>query len=145
MDKDKEIDANEIEETQETVEETPVETPAEEPVETGAPAEESSDKAEEAKESEEPKETKEPKIKKPLKNPFKGKKPKIKVNFSESYDKFQTSIPAFLAICLCAFALMCFAAFAIFFMNVKGPEKHIRAKAHKQIARKAGMLVWNLS
>ena len=123
MDKDKEIDANEIEETQETVEETPVETPAEEPVETEAPAEESSDKAEEAKESEEPKETKEPKIKKPLKNPFKGKKPKIKVNFSESYDKFQTSIPAFLAICLCAFALMCFAAFAIFFMNVKGPEK----------------------
>ena len=123
MDKDKEIDANEIEETQETVEETPVETPTEEPVETEAPAEESSDKAEEAKESEEPKETKEPKIKKPLKNPFKGKKPKIKVNFSESYDKFQTSIPAFLAICLCAFALMCFAAFAIFFMNVKGPEK----------------------
>ena len=123
MDKDKEIDANEIEETQETVEEAPVETPAEEPVETEAPAEESSDKAEEAKESEEPKETKEPKIKKPLKNPFKGKKPKIKVNFSESYDKFQTSIPAFLAICLCAFALMCFAAFAVFFMNVKGPEK----------------------
>ena len=123
MDKDKEIDANEIEETQETVEEAPVETPAEEPVETEAPAEESSDKAEETKESEEPKETKEPKIKKPLKNPFKGKKPKIKVNFSESYDKFQTSIPAFLAICLCAFALMCFAAFAVFFMNVKGPEK----------------------
>ena len=123
MDKDKEIDANEIEETQETVEEAPVETPAEEPVETEAPAQESSDKAEETKESEEPKETKEPKIKKPLKNPFKGKKPKIKVNFSESYDKFQTSIPAFLAICLCAFALMCFAAFAVFFMNVKGPEK----------------------
>ena len=123
MDKDKEIDANEIEETQETVEEAPVETPAEEPVETEAPAEESSDKAEETKESAEPKETKEPKIKKPLKNPFKGKKPKIKVNFSESYDKFQTSIPAFLAICLCAFALMCFAAFAVFFMNVKGPEK----------------------
>ena len=123
MDKDKEIDANEIEETQETVEKAPVETPAEEPVETEAPAEESSDKAEETKESEEPKETKEPKIKKPLKNPFKGKKPKIKVNFSESYDKFQTSIPAFLAICLCAFALMCFAAFAVFFMNVKGPEK----------------------
>ena len=123
MDKDKEIDANEIEETQETVEEAPVETPAEEPVETETPAEESSDKAEETKESEEPKETKEPKIKKPLKNPFKGKKPKIKVNFSESYEHFQANIPAFLAICLCAFALMCFAAFAVFFMNVKGPEK----------------------
>lgn len=51
------------------------------------------------------------------------KKPKLTVIFSESYDKFQGSIPAFLGICLCAFALMCFAAFAIFFMNVKGPEK----------------------
>ena len=57
-----------------------------------------------------------------IKNLFK-KKTAVKVSFSESYDKFQTSIPAFLAICLCAFALMCFAAFAIFFMNVKGPEK----------------------
>ena len=47
------------------------------------------------------------------------KRPKMKVSFSESYDKFQTSIPAFLGICLCAFALMCFAAFAIFFVNVK--------------------------
>ncbi len=51
------------------------------------------------------------------------KRPHLKVSFSESYDKFQTSIPAFLGICLCAFALMCFAAFAIFFLNVKGPEK----------------------
>ena len=51
------------------------------------------------------------------------KRPHMKVSFSESYDKFQTSIPAFLGICLCAFALMCFAAFAIFFINVKGPEK----------------------
>ena len=51
------------------------------------------------------------------------KRPHMKVSFSESYDKFQTSIPAFLGICLCAFALMCFAAFAIFFLNVKGPEK----------------------
>ena len=51
------------------------------------------------------------------------KRPHMKVSFSESYDKFQTSIPAFLGICLCAFALMCFAAFAIFFVNVKGPEK----------------------
>ena len=62
-----------------------------------------------------------------MKNIFKKlkekKRPQLKVSFSESYDKFQTSIPAFLAICLCAFALMCFAAFAIFFMNVKGPEK----------------------
>lgn len=59
-------------------------------------------------------------IQKLLKN---KKRPKLTVKFSESYDHFQTSIPAFLAICLCAFALMCFAAFAIFFMNVKGPEK----------------------
>ena len=51
------------------------------------------------------------------------KRPALKVNFSESYNHFQSSIPAFLAICLSAFALMCFAAFAIFFMNVKGPEK----------------------
>ena len=51
------------------------------------------------------------------------KRPNLNVSFSESYDKFQTSIPAFLGICLCAFALMCFTAFAIFFMNVKGPEK----------------------
>ncbi len=59
-----------------------------------------------------------------IKNFFKNKKkPNLTVKFSESYDKFQTSIPAFLGICLCAFALMCFAAFAIFFMNVKGPEK----------------------
>ena len=59
-----------------------------------------------------------------LKNIFKGKKrPEVKVSFSESYAHFQKNIPAFLGICLCAFALMCFAAFAIFFMNVKGPEK----------------------
>ena len=51
------------------------------------------------------------------------KRPELKVGFSESYDKFQANIPAFLGICLCAFALMCFAAFAIFFMNIKGPEK----------------------
>ena len=58
-----------------------------------------------------------------IKNIFKNKKkPNLTVKFSESYEKFQTSIPAFLGICLCAFALMCFAAFAIFFMNVKGPE-----------------------
>ena len=60
------------------------------------------------------------KIKNLLKN---KKKPNLTLKFSESYEKFQASIPAFLAICLCAFALMCFAAFAIFFMNVKGPEK----------------------
>ena len=58
------------------------------------------------------------------KSSFKNiKRPHMKASFSESYDKFQTSIPAFLGICLCAFALMCFAAFAIFFVNVKGPEK----------------------
>ena len=57
---------------------------------------------------------------KPSKN---KKKIHLTVSFSESYDKFQTSIPAFLGICLCAFALMCFAAFAIFFVNVKCPEK----------------------
>ena len=50
-----------------------------------------------------------------IKNLFKNrKKPQLTVKFSESYDKFQSSIPAFLIICLCAFALMCFAAFAIF-------------------------------
>ena len=59
-----------------------------------------------------------------LKNIFTGKKkPAVRVSFAESYEHFQKSIPAFLGICLCAFALMCFAAFAIFFMNVKGPEK----------------------
>ena len=59
-----------------------------------------------------------------FKNAFKNKKKvSVKLGFSDSYDNFQKSIPAFLAICLCAFALMCFAAFAIFFMNVKGPEK----------------------
>ena len=107
-----EINENKIEETEKveaaseaTVEETPAETAVEDAPET---------KKEEVKEA---------KIKKPLKNPFKGKKPKLTVNFSESYEHFQTSIPAFLAICLCAFALMCFAAFAIFFLNVKGPEK----------------------
>ena len=65
------------------------------------------------------------KIKLPdFKNLIKGKKkPELKVNFSESYENFQKNIPAFLGICLCAFALMCFAAFTIFFMNVKGPEK----------------------
>ncbi len=70
-------------------------------------------------------EKKEKKIKSiKIKNIFKDKKkPKLTVKFAESYDKFQANIPAFLGICLCAFALMCFAAFAIFFMNVKGPEK----------------------
>ena len=59
-----------------------------------------------------------------IKNVFKNKKkPSLTVKFSESYEKFQGSIPAFLGICLCAFALMCFAAFAIFFINVQGPEK----------------------
>lgn len=121
MDKDKEIDANEIEKDA-AVEESPAEeTPAEETTSNEAPAKES--ETAEAAEATEEAEAPAPKIKKPFKNPFKGKKPKIKVNFSESYDKFQTSIPAFLAICLCAFALMCFAAFAVFFMNVKGPEK----------------------
>ena len=62
--------------------------------------------------------------KKSLKEKLKGlKRPSLKVSFSESYNSFQTSIPAFLGICLCAFAIMCFVAFAIFFMNVKGPEK----------------------
>jgi len=51
------------------------------------------------------------------------KKPDLKISFSDSYEHFQSNIPAFLAICLCAFALMCFVAFAIFFLNVKGPEK----------------------
>ncbi|MBP5520177.1 MAG: PASTA domain-containing protein [Treponema sp.] len=51
------------------------------------------------------------------------KSKKLKVEFSESYQKFQGNIPAFLGILLCAFAIMCFAAFTIFFINVKGPEK----------------------
>ncbi len=67
---------------------------------------------------------KEDKMIKDIFNKLKEKKrPKLTVKFSESYEHFQSNIPAFLGICLCAFALMCFAAFTIFFMNVKGPEK----------------------
>ena len=58
-----------------------------------------------------------------LKKVLKKGKSSLKVNFSDSYDNFQKNIPAFLGICLCAFAIMCFVAFAVFFLNVKGPEK----------------------
>ncbi len=47
----------------------------------------------------------------------------IGVSFSKFYDKLQSNIPALIITVVCAFLLMLFCAAAVFFMNVKGPEK----------------------
>lgn len=47
----------------------------------------------------------------------------IGLNFSKFYDKLQSNIPALIITVICAFILMLFCAAAVFFMNVKGPEK----------------------
>lgn len=43
--------------------------------------------------------------------------------FSSFYERLQSSVPALIITVLCAFLLMLFAALAVFFVNVKGPEK----------------------
>ena len=106
------VEASKSADSSEAVEEVK-ETEQSEETETSEAAE-ISENTENSRETELAEPSKKAKIKKPL---------HLKLSFSESYENFQTSIPAFLAICLCAFALMCFAAFAIFFINVKGPEK----------------------
>lgn len=47
----------------------------------------------------------------------------IKVNFEESYDKLQSNLPALIITCVAAIIVMGFIAFAVFFSNVKSPEK----------------------
>ncbi|MCR4579188.1 MAG: PASTA domain-containing protein [Treponema sp.] len=47
----------------------------------------------------------------------------IGVSFSKFYEKLQSSIPALIITTISAFILMLFVALAVFFMNVKGPEK----------------------
>jgi len=54
----------------------------------------------------------------------KERKPfKLGMKFGESYDKVQSSIPALIIVAVSAFVVMTFVAFAIFFSNVKGPER----------------------
>ena len=57
----------------------------------------------------------------------KAKKPfkviNLRVGFSEGFDKLQTSIPAFLVVCISAFVVMLLIACAVFFTNIKGAEK----------------------
>ena len=45
------------------------------------------------------------------------------LSFTRFYEKLQSSIPALIITSISAFLLMLFFAFAVFFMNVKGPEK----------------------
>lgn len=55
---------------------------------------------------------------------FKLKKPKdVRVNFENAYEKLQSNIPVLIITCIAAIFVMGFVAFAIFFANVKGPEK----------------------
>lgn len=55
---------------------------------------------------------------------MKERKPfKLGMKFGEGYEKMQSSIPAFVIVAVSAFIVMAFVAFAIFFANVKGPEK----------------------
>lgn len=48
---------------------------------------------------------------------------KARINFSESYEKIQSNIPLLAGTCIAAFIVMTLVAIAIFFTNVKGPEK----------------------
>lgn len=48
---------------------------------------------------------------------------KIGINISKGYDKLQSNIPALVWTCVFAFLIMMIVAFAVFFANVKGPEK----------------------
>lgn len=48
---------------------------------------------------------------------------KLRVNFSEGYSKIQSNIPLLAVTCVAAFIVMALVAAAIFFANVKGPEK----------------------
>ena len=63
----------------------------------------------------------ETKKEKKAKKPFKVKN--LRVGFSEGFDKLQTSIPAFLVVCISAFVVMMLIACAVFFTNIKGAEK----------------------
>ncbi len=47
----------------------------------------------------------------------------FRVSFSESYEKLQSSVPVLAITCVAAFIVMALVAAAIFFANVKGPEK----------------------
>lgn len=54
----------------------------------------------------------------------KERKPfKFGMKFGEGYEKLQSSIPALIVVVVSAFLVMVFVAFAIFFINVQGPEK----------------------
>lgn len=48
---------------------------------------------------------------------------KFGINITKSYDKLQSNIPALVWTCIFAFLIMMIVAFAVFFANVKGPEK----------------------
>lgn len=48
---------------------------------------------------------------------------KIGINITKSYDKLQSNIPALVWTCIFTFLIMMIVAFAVFFANVKGPEK----------------------
>ena len=48
---------------------------------------------------------------------------KIRTSFVENYDKLQANLPVLIITCISAFIIMGFLAVAIFFGNVKGPEK----------------------
>jgi len=54
----------------------------------------------------------------------KERKPfKFGVKFEAEYEKLQASIPVLIITCISAFIVMSFVAFAVFFLNVKGPER----------------------
>lgn len=57
----------------------------------------------------------------------KGKKdlnPKnLRVDFNDGYNKVQSSIPAFVIVCIAAFFTAIVACCAVFFINLKGPEQ----------------------
>lgn len=48
---------------------------------------------------------------------------KFRVSFSESYEKLQSNVPVLAFTCVAAFIIMLLVAAAVFFANVKGPEK----------------------
>ncbi|MBR1638425.1 MAG: PASTA domain-containing protein [Treponema sp.] len=53
----------------------------------------------------------------------KGKLPSLGLSFTRFYEKLQTSLPALIFTAIFAFIIMLIFALAVFFMNVKGPEK----------------------
>ena len=47
----------------------------------------------------------------------------MRVSFADGFEKLQTSIPAFITVCISAFAVMILVCCAVFFTNIKGAEK----------------------